>query len=1176
MAQGQITYGTLVTGSTFTAADANMIATIVNNKEDYLSVPASNGYVLSSNTSGTRSWIAPPSATTWGSITGTLSSQTDLYTAMGLLAPIANPTFTGTVNVGSLTYTTGGAIYVGQSSNSSYNQFILQNSSSGTGASSDHIVNNNLSTDTTYYGDFGINSSTFIGSGSLNLPNAVYITSTTGELVHGTTTSNGMHFVVNSSTTDAMSISAAGVTTIASLIVTGATTLSVASSPNFVDGYTTTVSAAGTTTLSTSSTCNQYITGTTTQTVVLPLTSTLILGQQYIIYNRSTGLVTVQSNGLNNVTTIPAGCTSTLTALSITLNTAAAWDAVLAEPALGNPSTNGYVLSSTTAGVRSWISVGGSMTWPVGVSGTIPSNGGSSNWGTSYTVSGSGTVVALATGATLTGATYNGNTLTTGSSTYTGTAAAVYTFPGASKTIAANDGSNWTITSQAIGDIAVASSTTAYSRLAAVAAGSVLISAGTGTAPTWSATPTLTSVNKVTITAPASSATLTIANTGSLITTGAFAITLNATATSTVTLPASTSATLNYYTTTPAANAIGYAGSASGLITYLAVPSVYSILTATTGTGLPAFVTATGTGAPVAATSPTLVTPTLGVATATSINGNTITASTGTLTLAASSSLITTGAFAQTLTATAASTVTMPASTSATMNYYTTAPAQYGLPYAGAVSGLLTYLAVPSVLSVLTGTTGSAPAWSTATGTGSPVFSAGPTLTGTITAATANFSGLVSAPNVISGYTTTTVSGITVTLTNLSNSTQIFTGNASSQVITLPVASTMILGQSFTIINNTTPNSTGGYLSLTINSSGGNLVQYVCYSQSIEIKCILTSGTTAASWYASPLGMIYNTTQSNYVLGAGTSPNQTFQSLTTGTFNVAFGTGNVYYSISTGTGNTGVGWEACQDLTIGNYNTAVGYQAANDMQSSSWNTAMGAYSLNNLGISADGSQNVAIGSKAGYSCSGSNNNTYLGFAAGYTNATAGGNIYIGNCAGYYLNTVNTFCVGNTLTGSAANDVTYSLMYGVMNATPTSQFLDFNATVSAYHLSGANASGGYSATTYMPTQVAGTGAGTSPTISLTTGSNDIAGQISVLTGSSPTGSNAIISTITYNFTYTSTNPFVSITPANAAAAALTGATQVYANSSALTTFVIYSGSTALTAATTYLWNYHVIH
>lgn len=35
----------------------------------------------------------------WGSITGTLSAQTDLNTALGLKAPLASPTFTGTVTL---------------------------------------------------------------------------------------------------------------------------------------------------------------------------------------------------------------------------------------------------------------------------------------------------------------------------------------------------------------------------------------------------------------------------------------------------------------------------------------------------------------------------------------------------------------------------------------------------------------------------------------------------------------------------------------------------------------------------------------------------------------------------------------------------------------------------------------------------------------------------------------------------------------------------------------------------------------------------------------------------------------------------------------------------------------------------------------------------------------------
>jgi hypothetical protein len=53
------------------------------------------------------------------------------------------------------------------------------------------------------------------------------------------------------------------------------------------------------------------------------------------------------------------------------------------EPALGNPASNGYVLSSTTDGTRSWVaqSSGGSMVWPSGGSG-IPYYSGSSSWGT--------------------------------------------------------------------------------------------------------------------------------------------------------------------------------------------------------------------------------------------------------------------------------------------------------------------------------------------------------------------------------------------------------------------------------------------------------------------------------------------------------------------------------------------------------------------------------------------------------------------------------------------------------------------------------------------------------------------------------------------------------------------------------------------------------------------------
>jgi hypothetical protein len=90
-----------------------------------------------------------------------------------------------------------------------------------------------------------------------------------------------------------------------------------------------------------------------------------------------------------------------------------------------------------------------------------------------------------------------------------------------------------------------------------------------------------------------------------------------------------------------------------------------------TNTGIPifagsstnaTFASTTGTLDVVRSTSPTLITPILGAATATSINKVTITAPTtsATLTLVTGSSLITAGAFATTLTATGTTNVTLP------------------------------------------------------------------------------------------------------------------------------------------------------------------------------------------------------------------------------------------------------------------------------------------------------------------------------------------------------------------------------------------------------------------------------------------------------------------------------------------------------------------------------------
>lgn len=106
----------------------------------------------------------------------------------------------------------------------------------------------------------------------------------------------------------------------------------------------------------------------------------------------------------------------------------------------------------------------------------------------------------------------------------------------------------------------------------------------------------------------------------------------------------------------------------------------------------------------------------------------------------------------------------------------------------------------------------------------------------------------------------------------------------------------------------------------------------------------------------------------------------------------------------------------------------------------------------------------------------------------------------------------------------------------------------------------------------PTIAAGAGAGTAPTVSVSN-ATDLSGIVNVTTGTLPTGTNAVIVTITFNVAY-GVAPNIALTPANALTAALSGATGVFCTSTT-TTFVIDSGVTALTAATAYKWFYMAI-
>ena len=118
---------------------------------------------------------------------------------------------TGAFSYGTLSYSDINILQSLQASVNGYVQSVLVNTSAGASASSDFIVGNNQTTATTFFGDFGMNSSNFTGAGSLNLPGAVYLYGANADLVLGTTTANAIHIVAAGATTDAITVTTTNV-----------------------------------------------------------------------------------------------------------------------------------------------------------------------------------------------------------------------------------------------------------------------------------------------------------------------------------------------------------------------------------------------------------------------------------------------------------------------------------------------------------------------------------------------------------------------------------------------------------------------------------------------------------------------------------------------------------------------------------------------------------------------------------------------------------------------------------------------------------------------------------------------------------------------------------------------------------------------------------------------------
>ena len=267
--------------------------------------------------------------TTAGSVTTTTITAASFITTGGTSAqftkgdgsldstvylPKANPAYTGSLTTGTQTFTPSNALISIQSSVNSYNQVVLTNTSSGASASSDFIVGNNNSTDTTYYGDFGINSSGYVGTGNFNIANGIYLYSYSADLAIGTFTNNAIHFIVNNGAADALTINTAGQLSTPNQITALKYIVSGAASTQFLKGD---GSLDGSTYLTAGSAVSTFSAGTTGFTPSTATSGAVVLSGTLNVANGGTGTTSLATLAANSAfSSLYQGLNTNLTSLS--------------------------------------------------------------------------------------------------------------------------------------------------------------------------------------------------------------------------------------------------------------------------------------------------------------------------------------------------------------------------------------------------------------------------------------------------------------------------------------------------------------------------------------------------------------------------------------------------------------------------------------------------------------------------------------------------------------------------------------------------------------------------------------------------------------------------------------------------------------------------------------------
>lgn len=273
---------------------------------------------------------------------------------------------------------------------------------------------------------------------------------------------------------------------------------------------------------------------------------------------------------------------------------------------------------------------------------------------------------------------------------------------------------------------------------------------------------------------------------------------------------------------------------------------------------------------------------------------------------------------------------------------------------------------------------------------------------GSITIAATGSGGTVTS---VSG--TGTVNGITLTGTVTSTGNLTLGGTLSGVSLATQVTGTL------PVANGGTGQTTYTNGQLLIGNTTGNTLTKATLTAGTGIS--ITNGTGSITIAN---GLTGSTTTTLTSLGI-----QTAQSLTSGTGNTFVGY-IAGIAATTGNYNSFFGSEAGASATTGSQNTAIGHAAGYSITTGSNNTAIGYYALFNPSTAAD---NTAIGHNAGLAVTSGYSNVFIGKNSGDSVTTGYYNVTVGATAGTaitsgYENSLVGYGAGDTITSGVSNSM----------------------------------------------------------------------------------------------------------------------------------------------------------